>query len=115
MISFRSGGTYLYFDVPEGEYRNLLAQPPGTYFNNAIRDNYISRHIGGENEFLSIIDPSQLESSQVFEENPELEIGAEWILNAAEEGTPQEIIDSVANNMGISDLKLQQLLNRARR
>jgi len=88
---------------------------PGTYFNLFIRDNYPNRKIGGEDEFLSVIDPNQLNSSKIYEENPELERGAEWIINAEKEGAPPELIDQVRNNMGISNLKLEQLRNSIER
>jgi hypothetical protein len=116
MVSFRSGGTYLYFNVPDDVYSQLINYyGPGNYFNEYIRDAFPSRLIGGEDEFMSVINPDDLQSTGVYEENPELERGADWIISAQEEGTPEEVIDQVRNNMGLSDLKLQQLLNRRRR
>jgi len=119
MVSFRSGETYLYFNVPEGIYPAMLSYDgPGTYFNRFIRDGFPNRHIGGEDEFLAVLDPEQIGSTNVYEENPELEMGADWIVRAEEEGADPEVIQSAISNMknntGISDLKVQQLLNRAR-
>ena len=91
---------------------------PGTYFNRFIRDGFPNRHTGGEDEFLAVLDPEQIGSTNVYEENPELEMGADWIVRAEEEGADPEVIQSAISNMknntGISDLKVQQLLNRAR-
>lgn len=40
-ITFKSGRTYRYFDVPEGIYDALLDAPSaGRYFNAFIKDSY---------------------------------------------------------------------------
>ena len=43
-ITFTSGTTYTYWDVPPRVYRDLLAAPSkGRYFNEHIRDTYSRR------------------------------------------------------------------------
>ncbi|MFI5529154.1 KTSC domain-containing protein [Kitasatospora sp. NPDC051853] len=45
-LEFRSGSVYEYADVPEAEYRGLLAAPSlGRYFHAHIRDRYPYRRI----------------------------------------------------------------------
>ncbi|MFJ8040428.1 KTSC domain-containing protein [Kitasatospora sp. NPDC096147] len=46
-LEFRSGSVYAYADVPETEYRALLAAPSlGRYFHAHIRDRYPYRRVG---------------------------------------------------------------------
>jgi hypothetical protein len=45
-VSFNSGRVYVYFGVPEQEYRDFLAAPSlGQYFNEHIRDHYDYREL----------------------------------------------------------------------
>ncbi len=40
-ITFRSGGVYIYADMPETKYAGLLAAPsPGRYFDAEIKGKY---------------------------------------------------------------------------
>jgi hypothetical protein len=42
-VTFTSGATYSYHDVPQCEYFGLIIAPsPGQYFNKNIRDQYSS-------------------------------------------------------------------------
>lgn len=43
-ITFTSGGTYIYYDVPKWKYEGLIsASSAGTYFNDHIRDQHSVR------------------------------------------------------------------------
>jgi hypothetical protein len=45
-VSFNSGRVYVYFGVPEREYRDFLAaSSAGQYFNERIRDHYDYREL----------------------------------------------------------------------
>lgn len=45
-VSFTSGRVYVYFGVPEEEYRDFLAASSlGQYFNEHIRDHYDYREL----------------------------------------------------------------------
>lgn len=46
-VSFHSGGTYSYSNVPESVYRGLMSAPSkGQYFRANIRTSYAYRKIG---------------------------------------------------------------------
>jgi len=46
LVGFNSGTTWVYYNVPENIYNDLLkASSVGTYFNKVIRDNYPSQRI----------------------------------------------------------------------
>jgi hypothetical protein len=40
-VEFTNGSIYQYFDVPEGEFQNLIsAESVGRYLNQTIKNNY---------------------------------------------------------------------------
>ena len=44
MITFTSGGTYIYYGVPKWKYEGLIsASSAGAYFNDHIRDQHSVR------------------------------------------------------------------------